>query len=137
METVCDARLQDLRERQASRLASETETVCDTRLQELRERQASRLAAEKETVRDARLKDMRERKSSLEASLTGEQILGSKRYRDKLYSDRLTSRISLNFARSQLPVMFQKVILMNIHVAVSHIAALYVWKILGGGEALE
>ena len=45
---------------------------------------------------------MRERKSSLEASLTGEQILASKRYRDKLYSDRLTSRNTLNFARSQI-----------------------------------
>ena len=101
-ETVRSARLQHKREQQASRLAAETDTVCDARLQNLRERQASRLAAETDTVRDARLQDMRERKASLEASLTGEQNLARKRHRDKLYSDRLTSRITLNFARSKI-----------------------------------
>ena len=45
---------------------------------------------------------MRQRKACLEASLTGEQILARKRYRDKLYSDRLTCRITLNFAKSQI-----------------------------------
>ena len=101
-DTVRGARLQHKREQQASRFAAERDTVCDARLQNLRERQASRLAGETDTVRDARLQDMRERKGSLEASLTGEQILARKRYRDKLYSDRLTSRVTLNFARSQI-----------------------------------
>ena len=101
-DTVRGARLQDKREQQVSRLASETETVRGARLQDKREQQVSRLASETETIRGARLQDMRERKSSLEASLTGEQSLARKRYRDKLYSDRLTSRITLNFARSQI-----------------------------------
>ena len=34
--------------------------------------------------------------------LTGEQILARKRYRDKSYSDRLTSRVTFNFAISQI-----------------------------------
>ena len=101
-ETLCEARLQDLRERQASRLVAETETVRGAHLQDKREHKASRLAAETESVRDARLQDKRERKASLEASLTGEQILAVKRYRDKLCSDRLTTRVTLNFARSQI-----------------------------------
>ena len=72
------------------------------RLQYLSERQASRLTEETDKVRDARVQDMRLCKASLEAPLAGEQILGRKRYRDKLYSDRLTSRVTLNFARSQI-----------------------------------
>ena len=99
---VRDARLQYLSERQAYRLTEETETVRDARLQYLSERQASRLTEETETVRDARVQVMRQRKASLEASLTREQILARKRYRDKLYSNRLTWRITLNFARSQI-----------------------------------
>ena len=51
------------------------ETVRDARLQDKREHKGSRLAAETETVCGARLQDMREREASLEASLTGEQIL--------------------------------------------------------------
>ena len=35
----------------------------------------------------------------------------------------------------KLPVMFQIVILMNIHVAVSHIAVLYVWQNSGRGRS--
>ena len=93
-------RLQELSERQAPGLAAETDTVSGTRLQDLSEPQDYRLASE--TVRDARLQDKRERKASLEAYYTGEQILARKRYRDKLYSDRLTSRGTLNFSRSQI-----------------------------------
>ena len=91
-----------LSEQQASRLAEETDAVRESRLQDKRERQASQLAAETETVRDARVQDMRQRKANPEAFLTGEQILARKRYRDKLYSDRLTCRITLNFARSEI-----------------------------------
>ena len=96
------ARCLDLSERQASRSAAETETVRGARLRDKREQQVSRLAAETDTVRDARIQDKREREASLEASLTGEQILARKRYRDKLFSDRLKSRVTLNFVRSQI-----------------------------------
>ena len=96
------ARCLDLSESQASRLAKETETVRKSRLQNLSERQASRLASETETVSETRLQEKRERIAILEGSLTGEQILDRKRYRDNLHSDRLTSRVTLNFAKSQI-----------------------------------
>ena len=92
------ARLRSMIERENSWVKAESSEKRVARCLVLSERQASRLASETDTVRDARLQDMRERKSSLEASLTRAQILARKRYRDKLYSNRLT----LNFARSQI-----------------------------------
>ena len=72
-------------ERQNSWVKAETSEKRVPRYLDLSERQASRLAEETETVREARLQDMWERKAILEASLTGEQILARKKYRDKLY----------------------------------------------------
>ena len=134
-DIVCDARLQGLRERQASRLAAETDIVCNARLQGLRERQASRLAAETDTVCDARLQDNRERQASVQASLAGQQILARERHRDSCILIGLQPVSPSILPDPKLSVMFQIVILMNIHVAVSHIAALYVWENSGKGRS--
>ena len=108
-------------ERQYTCLKDETSKKRVTRCLDLSKSQASRLAEETEITGVASLQDMRLRKASLEASLPGEQILARK----TSILIGLHPVFSSIFPDSKLSVMFYIVMMMNIYVAVSHIAALF------------